>query len=165
MPDRPPVVFVPMPLRHGWLKYVIKDLETNPRTQYKVHFYGVLYWLINFPLITLLFFTEPTLWLKLGIFITLIYSIYANFATDYGSMSAAMAAFDMGNQLPVIPMDTAGVTAHYDQQTVITTLIERNNELTETIAKQTGILDEIHRHVAAITPEAGTFPPPPSSPV
>ncbi len=49
------------------------------------------------------FFT-PTLWLKLGIFITLIYSIYANLATDYGAMSAAEAAFGEP-QPPPIPLE------------------------------------------------------------
>lgn len=97
---------VPQPayMRHGWMKHVVKDLETNPRTQYKVHLYGVIYWLINFPLVAALFFFTPTLWLKLGIFITLIYSIYANFATDYGAMSAAMAAF--GQSTPEIPLES-----------------------------------------------------------
>jgi hypothetical protein len=55
--------------------------------------WGAIYWLINFPLICCLFFFTPTLWVKLGIFITLIYSIYSNLATDYGAMSAAEAAF------------------------------------------------------------------------
>jgi hypothetical protein len=82
---------------------VLKDLGTNPHTQYKVHLYGVIYWLANFPLVTLLFFLEPALWLKLGIFITLVYSIYANFATDYGAMSAAMAAFQ--DPPPEIPLE------------------------------------------------------------
>jgi len=91
-------------VRHGWLRYVVKDLETNPRTQYKVHFWGVLYWLVNFPAITCLFFFAPALWLRLGIFITLIYSIYANFATDYGGMSAAMASFG-DHPLPEIPVE------------------------------------------------------------
>ena len=66
---------------HGWMKPLFKDLSTNPYTQYKVHMWGAIYWLINFPLICCLFFFTPTLWLKLGIFITLIYSIYANLAT------------------------------------------------------------------------------------
>jgi hypothetical protein len=94
-------------IRHGWLGYLVKDLETNPHTQYKVHFYGVIYWLINFPLICALFFFTPTLWIKLGIFITLIYSIYANFATDYGAMSAAMAAYS-DTPLPEIPLESHG---------------------------------------------------------
>lgn len=93
------------PVRHGWLRFVVKDLETNPHTQYKVHLAGAIYWLINFPLVTLLFFFEPSLWLKLGIFITLIYSVYANFSTDYGAMSAAMAAFS-DTPLPVIPLES-----------------------------------------------------------
>jgi hypothetical protein len=90
------------PVRHGWLGLFIKDLETNPHTQYKIHLYGAIYWLINFPLVIALFFGAPGLWLKLGIFITLMYSIYANFTTDYGSMSSAMAAFGQ-DPLPEIP--------------------------------------------------------------
>jgi hypothetical protein len=78
-------------VRHGWMRLLFKDLSTNPYTQYKVHMWGAIYWLINFPLVCCLFFLTPTLWLKLGIFITLIYSIYANLATDYGAMSAAAA--------------------------------------------------------------------------
>jgi hypothetical protein len=93
----------PTVMRHGWLKFAVKDLETNPKTQYKVHLYGAVYWLVNFPLVAALFFGEPTLWLKWGVFITLVYSIYANFATDYGAMSAAMASF--GNPpLPELPV-------------------------------------------------------------
>jgi hypothetical protein len=91
-------------IRHGWMKPLFKDLSTNPYTQYKVHMWGAIYWLINFPLICCLFFFTPTLWLKLGIFITLIYSIYANLATDYGAMSAAEAAFGKP-QPPPIPLE------------------------------------------------------------
>jgi hypothetical protein len=94
----------PVHLRHGWLNMIFKDLSTNPHTQYKVHLWGAIYWLINFPLICALFFFTPTLWLRLGIFITLIYSIYANLATDYGGMSAAEAAFGEP-QPPPIPLE------------------------------------------------------------
>jgi hypothetical protein len=99
---------------HGWLRIVIKDLETNPHTQYKVHYYGMLYWLVNFPAVALLFFFAPSVWLKWGIFITLFYSIYANFATDYGAMSSAMAAFGQ-DPLPEIP-SSAHVEAKSDGQ-------------------------------------------------
>ena len=101
-------------IHYPWLKHVVKDLETNPHTQYKVHYYGMLYWLVNFPAVTLLFFFAPGVWLKWGIFITLFYSIYANFATDYGSMSAAMAAFG-SDPLPEIP-SSAHVEAKSDGQ-------------------------------------------------
>lgn len=89
-------------IRHGWLRLFVSDLETNPHTQYRVHFYGTLYWLLNFPLVVVLFFAAPVLWLRVGVFITLVYSIYANLATDYGAMSSAMAAFE-GHGLPEIP--------------------------------------------------------------
>ena len=36
-------------MRHRWARHLVSDLETNPHTQYKVHLYGVIYWLINFP--------------------------------------------------------------------------------------------------------------------
>jgi hypothetical protein len=86
------------------MSLVFKDLSTNPYTQYKVHMWGAIYWLINFPLIICLFFFAPGLWLRLGIFITLIYSIYANLATDYGGMSAAEAVFGEP-QPPTIPLE------------------------------------------------------------
>ena len=94
----------PVHIRHGWVNLLVKDLSTNPYTQYRVHMWGAIYWLINFPLICCLFFFTPALWLKLGIFITLIYSIYANLATDYGAMSAAEAAFGEP-QPPPIPLE------------------------------------------------------------
>jgi len=87
-----------MPVRHGWLKHIVKGLETDAHIQYKVHFWGSVYWLVNLPAVLLLYFFFPGLWVKIGILITLVYSVYANFATDYGGMSAAMASFS-----PVIP--------------------------------------------------------------
>ena len=41
----------PVHIRHGWMNLLFKDLSTNPYTQYKVHKWGAIYWLINFPLI------------------------------------------------------------------------------------------------------------------
>ena len=90
--------------RHGFLRLFVRDLETNPRSQYSVHKWGMWYWIINFPAVTALFFFQPDIWLKWGLYITLIYSIYANFATDYSGMSAAMAA-DLGDRLPPIPAE------------------------------------------------------------
>jgi hypothetical protein len=89
---------------HRWMRYFVKDLETNPVTQYRVHLYGVIYWLINFPLVAALFFFAPNVWLKWGVFITLFYSIYSNFATDYGAMSAALAA-EGQPALPEVPLE------------------------------------------------------------
>jgi hypothetical protein len=35
-------------VRHSWMNLLFKDLSTNPHTQYKVHMWGAIYWLINF---------------------------------------------------------------------------------------------------------------------
>ena len=94
--------------RHGFMRLFIRDLETNPHAQYKVHRWGMWYWVINFPAVTALFFLDSPVWLRWGLYITLIYSIYANFATDYGAMSAAMAAYGDRPPPPIAPDANAG---------------------------------------------------------
>ena len=79
-------------MRHAWLRHFIKDLETNPDTQLKVHLYASWYWLVNFPIIAVFFFIFPHIWVALGLLVNTFYSLYANFATDYGAVSAALAA-------------------------------------------------------------------------
>lgn len=69
----------------------IKDVDTNPKIQNRIHTIGFYYWTINFPIVTYLFFAQPELWLKYGLFVTLIYSIYANWTSDYTGMSASQA--------------------------------------------------------------------------
>jgi hypothetical protein len=88
--------------RNGFLRIAARDLETNPHMQFRVHRWGLYYWLLNMPAVAILFFFAQALWLKWGVFIILEYSIYANLATDYGAMSAAMAAFE-DRFLPPIP--------------------------------------------------------------
>jgi uncharacterized membrane protein len=51
--------------------------------------------------------------------------------------------------------------AHYAETLKLDKLLTANNQMTETIERATRVLDEIHRHVAALTPGAGSFPPPP----
>jgi hypothetical protein len=115
-PTSKPILVVPLAVytgRHRWLRIFIKDLETNPHSQYKVHLWGMWYWVANFPAVTALFFFAPGVWVKVGLLVTLIYSIYANFATDYGAMSAAMAAYGVA-PLPVIPGES-GVSELLDE--------------------------------------------------
>lgn len=81
--------------RHAWLRHLIKDLEENPRTQYKVHLYATYYWVVNFPVVGVLYFCFPKLWVGIGLLLNTFYSLYANFATDYGGMSASLAAYNM----------------------------------------------------------------------
>ena len=40
---------------------MLRVMIHNPYTQYTVHMWGAVYWLINFPLVCCLFFFTPTL--------------------------------------------------------------------------------------------------------
>lgn len=55
-------------------------------------------------------------------------------------------------------------TAHYAETAKLDQLLTQNNAMTARIDGQTRQLDEIHRHVAALAPEAGRFPPPADDP-
>ena len=76
----------------GRTRVVVTALESDPDVQYKVHRWGAIYWLANFPVFAYLFFFARGFWDTTGVFVILIYSLYANLATDYGAMSAALAA-------------------------------------------------------------------------
>ncbi len=81
------------PISH-FIKPLIKEIDNDPRIQLKIHTFGFWYWTINFPLITYMFFAQQGLWLKYGLFITLIYSIYANWTSDYTGMSSSQSVIN-----------------------------------------------------------------------
>lgn len=80
------------PARHGWLRHLVKGLEDDAAVQAKVHKWACVYWLVNFPVIAVLYFVFPNTWIALGLLVNTFYSLYANFATDYGALSAAQAS-------------------------------------------------------------------------
>ena len=72
----------------------VNELDNDPKVQLRIHTVGFWYWTINFPIIAYMFFFQQTLWLKWGLFITLIYSIYANWTSDYTGMSSAQSVIN-----------------------------------------------------------------------
>ena len=87
------------------MKLLFKDLSTNPYTQYKVCPHvgrDLLADQLPADLRPVLLHTHAVA--QARIFVTLIYSIYSNLATDYGAMSAAEAAFGE-QQPPPIPLE------------------------------------------------------------
>lgn len=72
----------------------VNKLDNDPKVQLKIHTFGFWYWTINFPIIAYMFFFMPHVWLKWGLFITLIYSIYANWTSDYTGMSSAQSVIN-----------------------------------------------------------------------
>ena len=76
----------------------VNELDNNPKVQLRIHTIGFWYWTINFPIIAYMFFFQQGAWLKWGLFITLIYSIYANWTSDYTGMSSAQSVINTGGQ-------------------------------------------------------------------
>jgi len=76
------------------IKLFVKNVDENPNIQLKIHTFGFWYWTINFPTITYMFFFQQGIWLKYGLFITLIYSIYANWTSDYTGMSSSQSVIN-----------------------------------------------------------------------
>lgn len=150
------------PVRHAWLGKILKGLETDPVLQYKVHIWAVRVWLVTMLAVALVFTYAQGFWNHASVLFLVEISLYANLATDYGAASAAEAAGGLpGQALPAIPLATdADTLRHYQDQALIRTLLEQNNEMTGVIQKQIAILDEIHRHVSAMAPAAGAFAPP-----
>jgi hypothetical protein len=77
-----------------FLKPFIKKIDEDPRVQLKIHTVGFWYWTINFPIIALIYFFDKPLWYSVGLFITLIYSIYANWTSDYTGMSSSQSVIN-----------------------------------------------------------------------
>ena len=82
--------------RHGWLRHFVAGLEEDAAVQARVHKWACVYWIINFPVIAVLYFFYPATWVSLGLLVNTFYSLYANFATDYGALSAAQASLRIG---------------------------------------------------------------------
>lgn len=72
---------------HGWLY----RLETDARTQYRIHLWAARFWVFNAIAVLTLFFLTPGIWLKISVLYLILISLYANLSTDYGAMSAALA--------------------------------------------------------------------------
>ena len=70
----------------------VHKLEYDPHAQWKFHRTMSWYWVVNFPIVGVLFFGYPKLWVGVGLLLNTFYSLYANFATDYGAIPASYAA-------------------------------------------------------------------------
>lgn len=77
----------------------VNQLDNDPHLQLKIHTIGFWYWTINFPIITWLFLFDQRWWLKWGLFVTLIYSIYANWSTDYSGMSSSQTVINTTKEI------------------------------------------------------------------
>jgi hypothetical protein len=89
--------------RHRWVKHIVKDFEYNPITQYKVHLVAMWVWTASMVTVVCLFTFANHFWQIVSVLYLVLISLYANWATDYGAMSAALAAQDQA-PLPEVPL-------------------------------------------------------------
>lgn len=73
---------------------LVHKIDDDPQIANRIHTFGFWYWTANFPIVVYLFVFESTLWAKWGLFITLVYSIYANWTSDYTGMSASQSVLE-----------------------------------------------------------------------
>jgi hypothetical protein len=67
-------------------------LARDPDLQYRIHRAAVLFWLAWFPAATWLFIWHRAFWESTGIYLTLLFSLWANLTTDWSAMTATRAA-------------------------------------------------------------------------
>ena len=84
-PSRPPK-------RVGLLGRAARRFNGSPTFQYKLHLVGTIFWVINFPVITFIYFATPGFWHKFSIFYLALITFYGNFSTDYCGVSDAEAS-------------------------------------------------------------------------
>lgn len=79
-------------MQHHFLKSKLHDFEENPATQVKFHWVMMVFWIVNAVVGCCLAILFPHLWLDIGVLYVFLLSIYANWDTDYGAVSAAQAS-------------------------------------------------------------------------
>lgn len=85
------VVQVPV-MRHRWVRHVVRSFESDPAVQYRIHMIATYFWIANFIAAVSCFLFLPRVWDRFSVLYLVVVSLYANFATDYGAVSAAEAA-------------------------------------------------------------------------
>jgi len=83
--------------RHSWVYVAFRSnwrtkFETDPAFQYRIHMVFTYVWVVNMVAAVLVFSFAKGFWNHASVLYLVLVSLYANFATDYGAVSAAEAA-------------------------------------------------------------------------
>lgn len=66
--------------------------QRDPEFQYRWHLVATYFWVVNFVVAIACFVFAQGFWQRISVLYLVLVSLYANFATDYGAVSAAEAA-------------------------------------------------------------------------
>ena len=78
--------------QHNALKSLLHDFEENPATQVRFHWFMMIFWICNAIVGATVAILWPHTWVTIGVLYVFLLSIYANWDTDYGAVSAAQAS-------------------------------------------------------------------------
>lgn len=84
----------PLAMLFHLIKNDAHKLETDPETQWKFHRKMSWFWLSNFIVVPVLYWGFPAAWIQLGLLFNTFYSLYANFATEFGAIPSSYAAMN-----------------------------------------------------------------------
>lgn len=83
----------------------INRLEHDPVAQYRFNRWCAIFWGGQMIMLPIMIFIAPRLWLKIEFFYVTEASLWANFATHFGAMSAALAAMNTSKTVQNISED------------------------------------------------------------
>ena len=96
------------------LKSLQNRFENDPAFQIKFNKFFTYFWLINMIAASIEFWTDQNDWAKYSLFYVTLISLYANFATNYGALSASQssrAAKEAAEHAAVIRNDHPDITS------------------------------------------------------
>ena len=102
--------------RHGWIRIFVRDIEGNPQTQYKIHRTAMRFWLANAVVAVAVLVFAPGTWAKVSVLYLVLVSLYANWSTDFGAMSAAEAASKGSVSAYAVEADATAERLHREDQ-------------------------------------------------
>lgn len=90
------IILVQSHHHHQWLINIvvrfIKNAEDDAATQIRIHKIFTVFWIVNFFAVLLVYSFLPDFWQKASVLYLVLVSLYANFATDYGALTASQGA-------------------------------------------------------------------------
>lgn len=92
----------------------LKSLEHDPVAQYKFNRWCAIFWFLQMVLVPVMIFYYPGMWLKIEFFYLTEASLWANFATHFGAMSAALAAMQTDKTVHAISEDVTDLSDDVD---------------------------------------------------
>jgi hypothetical protein len=97
--------------RHSKLYALVRRFEGDPQMQYTWHKWAMRFWMSNAVIAIAVFVLAPAVWKQVSVLYLVLVSLYANWATDFGAMSAAEAAAPEPVSAFSIEVDTKSVAA------------------------------------------------------